>query len=64
MMMGKELKEGIFDNPEYNSIYLESKIWYTYENQEDYREMAERMDPGDVISYWLTIDEVAEEYFQ
>ncbi len=22
------------------------------------------MDPGDVISYWLTIDEVAEEYFK
>jgi ribose transport system substrate-binding protein len=64
LLMGKELKEDIYDNPEYNSIYLESKIWYTYENQDDYREMAERMDPGDVISYWLTVDEVAEEYFQ
>ncbi len=64
LLMGKELKDDVYDKPEYNSIYLKSKIWYTYENQEEYRDMAEGMEPGDVISYWLTIDEVAAEYFK
>jgi len=64
LLMGKELKDDIYDKPEYNSIYLKSKVWYTDENQEEYREMAESMAPGDVISYWLTIDEVAAEYFK
>jgi ribose transport system substrate-binding protein len=64
LLMGKELKDDVYDKPEYNSIYLKSKVWYTYENQEEYRDMAEGMEPGDVISYWLTIDEVAAEYFK
>lgn len=64
LLAGKQLKDDVYDRPEYNSIYLESKVWYTYENQEQYRAMAEAMAPGDVISYWLTIDEVAEEYFK
>lgn len=63
--MGRELNDDVYENGNelYHSIYLPSKIWYTYENQEDYREMAESMDPGDAISYWLTVDEVAEGYF-
>jgi ribose transport system substrate-binding protein len=64
MLLGKTLKDGIYNKPEYHSIYLKSKVWYTYDNQEEYREMAEGMQPGDVISYWLTIDEVAAEYFK
>ncbi len=64
LLMGKQLKDGVYSNPQYNSIYLPSKVWYTYDNQEEYRSMAESMAPGDVISYWLTIDEVASEYFQ
>jgi len=64
MLQGKELKDGIFDNPEYRSIYLKSKVWYTDQNQDEYADMAMAMDPNDVISYWLTIDEVAEEYFK
>ncbi len=64
MLTGKQLKDGVYSNPQYNSIYLPSKVWYTYDNQEEYRSMAESMAPGDVISYWLTMDEVAAEYFQ
>jgi ribose transport system substrate-binding protein len=64
MLMGKELKEGIYDRPEYNSIYLKSEVWYTDQNQDEYAEMAKAMDPNDVISYWKTIDEVAAEYFK
>ena len=64
LLSGKELKDNIYDRPEYNSIYLKSKVWYTYENQEEYRDMAMAMQPGDVISYWLTIDEIATDYFK
>lgn len=64
MLLGYELKDDIYSNPEYNSIFLPSKIWYTYDNQEEYRELAESMAPGDAISYWLTIDEVREQYFK
>ncbi len=64
LLMGKELKDGIYTKPETNSIFLESKVWYTYDNQEEYRDMAESMAPGDAISYWLTIDEVAAGYFK
>ncbi len=64
MLLGKELKDNVYSKPEYHSIYLPSKVWYTYDNQEEYRAMAEAMAPGDVISYWLTIDEVAAQYFK
>ena len=64
LLQGKEIKEGVYSKPETNSIFLESKVWYTYENQDEYKEMAEAMAPGDVISYWLTIDEVAAAYFK
>jgi ribose transport system substrate-binding protein len=64
LMMGKELKEGIYDRPEYNSIYLKSKVWYTDQNQDEFKDMAMAMQPSEVISYWLTVDEVAAEYFK
>jgi ABC-type sugar transport system substrate-binding protein len=64
LLQGKELKADIYDRPEYNSIYLKSKVWYTDQNQEEYRAMAEAMQPGDVISYWLNIDEIAKDYFK
>lgn len=64
LLAGKELKDGIYDRPEYNSIYLKSKVWYTDQNQDEYKDMAMAMQPGDVISYWLTFDEVAEGYFK
>ncbi|MBN1248264.1 MAG: substrate-binding domain-containing protein [Anaerolineae bacterium] len=64
LLAGKELKDDVYDRPEYNSIYLKSKVWYTDQNQDEYRDMAMAMQPGDVISYWLTYDEVAEDYFK
>ncbi len=65
-ILGKELKDDVYENgnKKYHSIYLPSKIWYTNQNQEEYRAMAEAMEPGDTITYWLTIDEVAEGYFK
>jgi ribose transport system substrate-binding protein len=64
MILGNKLKEGVYSNPEYNSIFLPSKIWYTYENQNEYKDLATRTAPGDTITYWLTMDEVKEQYFQ
>lgn len=65
-LMGKELRDDVYENgnPKYHSIYLPSKIWFTDQNQEEYRAMVEAMAPGDTITYWLTIDEVAEQYFK
>jgi hypothetical protein len=31
---------------------------------EQYRDLAFGMGPGDAITFWLTIDEVAREYFR
>lgn len=64
-ILGKELNDNVYENGNelYHSIYLPSKVWYTDQNQEEYRELAESTAPGDAISYWLTIDEVAEGYF-
>lgn len=65
-LMGKELKDDVYEhgNIKYHSIYLPSKIWYTDQNQEENREFADSLTPGDTITYWLTIDEVAEQYFK
>ena len=64
LIAGNKLKDGVYSNPEYNSIYLPSKIWYTYENQNDYKDMATKMQPGDSISYWIPYDEIRKQYFQ
>lgn len=64
LLLGYKLKDNIYDNPQRHTIYLPSKIWYTYDNQEEYRQLAERTAPGDVISYWLTMDEVRDIFFE
>lgn len=66
MILGKELKDDVYDVPEIHSIYLESKVCWTYDDIEDpeFIEAAETMEPGDALTYWLTIDEVAEQFFK
>lgn len=64
LLLGGELKDDVYSNPQYNSIFLPSKVWYTYENQDEYRDLAEKTEPGSVITYWLTMDEVKEGYFK
>jgi len=66
LYLGKELKDDIYNVPEIHSIWLPSKIVYTDKEIDDpeFRAMAESMAPGDAITYWLTIDEVAAEYFK
>lgn len=66
MILGKELKDDVYDVPEIHSIYLESKVCWTYDDIADpeFIEAAETMEPGDALTYWLTIDEVAEQFFK
>ena len=63
-ILGYQMRDDIYSNEDYNSIYLESKVWYTYETQEENRSIAESTPESDVISYWLTIDEVREQFFR
>jgi len=66
MILGKELKDDVYTIPEIHSIRLPSKVAYTYDDisNAEFKAMAEGMAPGDAITYWLTIDEVAELYFK
>lgn len=66
MILGKELKDDVYTIPEIHSIRLPSKVSFTYDdiNNEEFIKMAEGMAPGDAITYWLTIDEVADGYFK
>ena len=66
MILGKELKDDVYSVPEIHAIRLPSKVNFTYDdiNNEEFISMAESMEPGDAITYWLTIDEVAEQYFK
>ena len=64
LLQGKELKDGIYDDETIHSILLESREFYTYDTMEEFRAKAEAMDPGDTLTYWLTVDEVANEYFK
>jgi len=64
ILLGKELKEGIYDDESIHSILLPSKIWFNYDNMGEYVDFATSMAPGDAITYWLTVDEVAEQFFK
>jgi len=67
--MGYELKDDVYTVPATNSIFLPSKVWFTYENQKDYLYFLDENDPryvgpNETISYWLTIDEVRSGFFK
>jgi ribose transport system substrate-binding protein len=64
MLLGKELKDDIYDDETLHSILLPSKELYTYDNMAEFTDLAASMAPGDAITYWLTVDEVAAQYFK
>ena len=66
MLLGKELKDNIYTVPEIHAIRLPSKLSFTYDDieNEEFLNYANTMKPGDALTYWLTIDEVAEAYFK
>ena len=63
-LLGRELRDDIYDDLAIRSILIMPRIQFTYDNMEDYRDLAFSMAPGDAITFWLTIDEVASEYFR
>jgi len=64
MLLGRTLQDGIYDDPSIGSILIMPRIQFTYDNMEEYRDLAFGMAPGDAITFWLTIDEVARTYFK
>jgi ribose transport system substrate-binding protein len=64
IMLGKELRDDIYDDPSIHSILLPSKVTFTYDTMGEYEAMAMAMAPGDAITYWYTIDEVAAQFFK
>jgi len=63
-LLGRELRDDIYDDPSIRSILIMPRIQFTYDDMEQYRDLAFGMAPGDAITFWLTIDEVAREYFR
>ncbi len=64
ILLGKELKEGIYADETVHSILLPSKVTFNYDNMAEYKDMAMAMAPGDAITYWLTVEEVAQQFFK
>jgi ribose transport system substrate-binding protein len=64
-LMGNVIKpDKITQYDGFKMVRIPSKIKFTYENQEEYRDMIEAMAPSDAVTYWYTIDEVKAEFFQ
>lgn len=64
MLAGHELRDDIFGNPDYNSIYVASTFQFSYENQEEYRDYMMALDTNNKATFWYTIDECRELYFK
>ena len=66
MILGKELKDDVYTVPEIHAIRLQSRVSYTYDDIDnpEFIESATTMASGDTITYWLTMDEVADTYFK
>ena len=64
IMLGREMRDDMYDDPSIRSILLPSKVMFTFDTMEDYREMAMAMDPGDAITYWYTVDEINAQFFR
>jgi ribose transport system substrate-binding protein len=68
-MMGEEIKPEVItsyeqDGLKFDMVRIPSRLTFTYENQEEYRDQIEAMAPSDAVTYWLTVDEVKSEFFK
>ena len=65
LIMGKTLKDGVYaaGAEDTHQIWIPSKVMYTDQNQADYVDYANSFAAGDSITFWLTVDEVAAQYF-
>jgi ribose transport system substrate-binding protein len=65
LIQGKTLKDGVYaeGTEDTHQIWIPSKVMYTDQDQADYVDFANSYESGDSITFWLTVDEVAEQYF-
>ena len=65
LLLGKTLKDGVYatGTEDTHQIWIPSKVQYTDANQADYVDYANSFAAGDSITFWLTVDEVAAQYF-
>jgi len=65
LIQGKTLKDGVYAEgaEDTHQIWIPSKVCYTDADQADYVDFANSYESGDSITFWLTVDEVAEQYF-
>lgn len=65
LIAGKTLKDGVYaaGMEDTHQIWIPSKVMYTDQNQADYVDYANSFAAGDSITFWLTVDEVAAQYF-
>jgi len=65
LILGKTLKDGIYaaGSEDTHQIWIPSKVMYTDADQADYVDYANGFAAGDSITFWLTVDEVAAQYF-
>lgn len=65
LILGKTLKDGVYaaGSEDTHQIWIPSKVMYTDANQADYVDYANSFAAGDSITFWLTVDEVAAQYF-
>lgn len=64
LLAGHELRDDIFGNPDYNSIFVKSTFQFSYENQEEYREYMMALNTNNKATFWYNIDECLEMYFK
>jgi ribose transport system substrate-binding protein len=62
---GKTLKDGVYAEGQEatHQIWIPSKVCYTDKEQADYVDFANSYEAGDSITFWLTVQEVADTYF-
>ena len=64
LLAGHELRDDIFGNPEYNSIYIKSTFQFSYENQEEYRDYMMALNTNNKATFWYSIPECLDMYFK
>ena len=65
LILGNTIKDGVYaaGGEDTHQIWIPSKVRYTDADQADYVDFANSYEAGDSITFWLTVDEVAAEYF-
>ena len=63
ILLGREMRTDMYHDASIRSILLPSKVMFTFDTMDEYRDMAMAMAPGDAITYWYTIDEINELFF-